>query len=230
MRKGEAKRQEMLNVAEKLFCAKGYEATSVQDILDIMHASKGGFYHHFSSKEDVLKTLCGQRAERAAAFGETALAGAKGPMGRINAALYSFMPLRRDETPFVSMLLPLIEKPEGRSMAMIYQDALLESFLPLLEKEMADAAREGVICPPVKEMASVVLHLVNRCWMDVTASLIRTARNGERYDTAALLGTLEKYRRAVEVLLDAPYGSVEIIRIEEWEEVSQRLLRTLETR
>lgn len=230
MRKGDAKRQEMLTVAEKLFCAKGYEATSVQDILDVMHASKGGFYHHFASKEDVLKTLCAQRAERAAAFCGSALAAARGTMGRINAVLYSFMPLRRDETPFVSMLLPLIEKPEGRSMAMIYQDALVDSFLGHLTQEMADAAREGTICPPVKEMAPVVLHLVNRCWMDVTATLLRTVRNGERYDTAALLGTLEKYRRAVEVLLDAPYGSVEIIRIEEWEEVAQRLLRTIETR
>ena len=31
----------------------------------------------------------------------------------------------------------------------------------------------------------------------------------------ALLTALERYRRAVEVLLDAPYGSVEILRVEE---------------
>ena len=43
MRKGDEKRQEMLNVAERLFCLKGYEATSVQDILNVLHSSKGGF-------------------------------------------------------------------------------------------------------------------------------------------------------------------------------------------
>ena len=53
MRKGEEKRQELLNAAEKLFCAKGYEGTSVQDILNVAEMSKGGFYHHFASKEDV---------------------------------------------------------------------------------------------------------------------------------------------------------------------------------
>lgn len=227
MRKGEEKRQEILSAAEKLFCARGYNATSVQDILNVLHTSKGGFYHHFASKEDVLKLLCAQRAERAAAFTANALDNAKGGMGRINAVLHGFMPLRREEVPFVNMLIPLIEKPEGRAMAMIYQDALSESFLPLLEQEMAAASAAGVICPPVRDMGAVVLHLVNRCWMEVTATLLRVAREGERYDTAALLGSLERYRRAIEVLLDAPYGSIEIIRIEEWEEVSQRLLRAM---
>ena len=31
MRKGEEKRQELLNTAERLFCRHGYEATSVQE-------------------------------------------------------------------------------------------------------------------------------------------------------------------------------------------------------
>ncbi|MBQ8201074.1 MAG: TetR/AcrR family transcriptional regulator [Clostridia bacterium] len=229
MRKGDTKRQEMLNAAEKLFCARGYEATSVQDILNVLHASKGGFYHHFASKEDVLKTLCVQRAERAAAFTAQALEKAKTDVERINAVLHGFMPLRREEVPFVNMLLPLIEKPEGRSMAMIYQDALSEGFLPLLEQEVASAAANETVCPPVRDMEPVVLHLVNRCWMDVAANLLRVTREGQWYDTAMLLNTLERYRRAVEVLLDAPYGSIEIIRIEEWEEVSQRLLRSLES-
>lgn len=229
MRKGEEKRLEILMAAEKLFCARGYENTSVQDILDVLRMSKGGFYHHFASKEEVLKTLCAQRAERAARFTADGLENARSGdgMARINAVLHGFMPLRREEVPFVNLLLPLIEKPEGRSMAMIYQDALSESFEPLLEKEIATAAQNGVVCPPVRDMAGVVLHLVNRCWMEVTAALLRISREGQRYDTSALLGALERYRRAVEVLLDAPYGSVVIIRIEEWEEVAQRLLRAL---
>ena len=41
MRKGEAKRQEMLAAAERLFCTKGYDATSVQDILDVLRSLKG---------------------------------------------------------------------------------------------------------------------------------------------------------------------------------------------
>ena len=214
MRKGEEKRQELLNAAEKLFCAKGYEGTSVQDILNVAEMSKGGFYHHFASKEDVIKALCARRAERALAYTEDALSKAESSMGRINAVLRGFMPLRREESTFVDMLRPVMNTPEGRAIAMTYQDALETVFLPLLKAEIAAAAAVGVVCPPMKDAESMILNLVNHCWMQAVANQI---------DQLDMLNLLSKYRRAVEVLLDAPYGSVEIIRVEEMDEVFNRM-------
>ena len=214
MRKGEEKRQELLNAAEKLFCAKGYEGTSVQDILNVAEMSKGGFYHHFASKEDVIKALCARRAERALAYTEDALSKAESSMGRINAVLRGFMPLRREESTFVDMLRPVMNTPEGRAIAMTYQDALETVFLPLLKAEIAAAAAVGVVCPPVKDTESVILNLVNHCWMQAVA---------REMDQLDMLNLLSKYRRAVEVLLDAPYGSVEIVRVEEMDEVFNRM-------
>ena len=214
MRKGEEKRQELLNAAEKLFCAKGYEGTSVQDILNVAEMSKGGFYHHFASKEDVIKALCARRAERALAYTEDALSKAESSMGRINAVLRGFMPLRREESTFVDMLRPVMNTPEGRAIAMTYQDALEMVFLPLLKAEIAAAAAVGVVCPPMKDAESMILNLVNHCWMQAVA---------RQMDQLDMLNLLSKYRRAVEVLLDAPYGSVEIIRVEEMDEVFNRM-------
>lgn len=228
MRKGELKRQEMLNAAERLFCSKGYDATSVQDILDALHASKGGFYHHFASKEDVLKLLCSQRAERAAAFTAENLGEAEGDMARINAVLYGFMPLRRKEAEFIAMLLPLIERSEGRAMGMIYQDSLCESFLPLLTDEIAKAAVNGTVCPPVRGMEGVVLQIVNHFWMDAAAAISSAVRESKRFDASLVLTSLERYRRAVEVLLDAPYGSVEMISIQELDEVAGMMMVRME--
>lgn len=225
MRKGEAKRQEMLAAAEKLFLSKGYEATSVQDILDDLHASKGGFYHYFASKEDVLKILCVQRGERAATWTAAALSSLEGDMERINTVLRGFMPLRREEASFVRMLSPLIERSEGRAMGMIYQDALMASFLPLLTLEIAAATANGTVCPPVRGMEEAMLHLVNGCWMGMTAEISRNAREGMTVDTGALLTQMERYRRAVEVLMDAPYGSVEIVRVEELAAVAESIVR-----
>ena len=214
MRKGEEKRQELLNAAEKLFCAKGYEGTSVQDILNVAEMSKGGFYHHFASKEDVIKALCARRAERALAYTEDALSKAESSMGRINAVLRGFMPLRREESTFVDMLRPVMNTPEGRAIAMTYQDALETVFLPMLKAEIAAAAAVEVVCPPVKDAESMILNLVNHCWMQAVA---------RQMDQLDMLNLLSKYSRAVEVLLDAPYGSVEIVRVEEMDEVFNRM-------
>lgn len=45
----------ILDVAFRLFIEKGYENTSIQDIINHLGGlSKGAIYHHFKSKEDIL--------------------------------------------------------------------------------------------------------------------------------------------------------------------------------
>lgn len=50
----ENKKKELLALAEKLFLEKGYEQTSIDDILKESGISKGGFYHYFKSKDEIL--------------------------------------------------------------------------------------------------------------------------------------------------------------------------------
>jgi len=46
-------RTRILEEAAKLFTEKGYEATSVQDLAEVLGLSKAALYHHFRSKEEV---------------------------------------------------------------------------------------------------------------------------------------------------------------------------------
>ena len=66
MIKGDLRKKQILDTAEALFAERGYEETGVQDILDVLHLSKGSFYHHFESKEQVLQRICENRAQAAA--------------------------------------------------------------------------------------------------------------------------------------------------------------------
>lgn len=47
----------IMDVATKLFIEKGYENTSLQNILDETKLSKGAIYHHFSSKDDIFEAI-----------------------------------------------------------------------------------------------------------------------------------------------------------------------------
>ncbi len=50
--------QKILDVSLKLFLEKGYEETTVLDIIHNMGGmTRGAFYHHFKSKEEVFDTL-----------------------------------------------------------------------------------------------------------------------------------------------------------------------------
>ena len=94
------------------------------------------------------------------------------------------------------------------------RNRLRHHVMPLLKAEIAAAAAVEVVCPPMKDAESMILNLVNHCWMQAVAT---------QMDQLDMLNLLSKYRRAVEVLLDAPYGSVEIVRVEEMDEVFNRM-------
>ena len=66
-RKNPKRRQELLAAAQQLFYTKGYESTSVNDIIQAVGVSKGAFYHHFDSKTVVLEAIVAQMAEQAVA-------------------------------------------------------------------------------------------------------------------------------------------------------------------
>lgn len=229
MRKGDERKQEILTVSERLFCQKGYDATSVQDILDVLHCSKGAFYHHFLSKDAVLDTICTRRAEGACERAAKLLTGCgdETPMARLNLLFAALLPLQREDHAFMAMLLPLLDRAESMAVRGRYQEALSSAFLPLLEQEVQHAQETGVIYPPVKGVCQPILALLNQCWLEAALLLLESVRRGQRHDGGALLAVLEKYRRSIEVLLDAPYGSVVLADYEEWDALAELLYKRL---
>lgn len=53
-------KKEILNAAQKLFTSKGYEETSISDIMNMVGGAKGMFYRCFQSKEEVMHALGNQ--------------------------------------------------------------------------------------------------------------------------------------------------------------------------
>ncbi len=55
--RGEETRARILDAAEKCIARQGYTATSVEDICQAAGVTKGGFYHHFCSKQALFVEL-----------------------------------------------------------------------------------------------------------------------------------------------------------------------------
>lgn len=71
----EARRTQILDIARELFVTRGYHYTSTDDILARAGIAKGTLYHHFASKEEILRALvlrtCDDLAARAEAAAHT---------------------------------------------------------------------------------------------------------------------------------------------------------------
>ncbi|MDO4484387.1 MAG: helix-turn-helix domain-containing protein [Clostridia bacterium] len=224
MRKGEEKKQEILAAAERLFCVKGYRETSVQDILDALKTSKGSFYHHFESKDMVLETICAQRAERSAAETAARLEKKLGTVEGINTVLSGMIPLRKTEVSFMAVLLPQLQTREGRTLCVTYEDALVGCFLPLMEKALDAATKEKQICLPVAGgVAEIMLRMVNHAWITAAKSLLQDFADGVQPRIGALLDASEGARACIERLLCAPFDSVRLISLKDWEDAARLL-------
>lgn len=58
-------REKIINTAEQLFYEQGFETTSFADIAERVEISRGNFYHHFKSKDDILNAVIELRLNNA---------------------------------------------------------------------------------------------------------------------------------------------------------------------
>ena len=50
--------EKILDVSQRLFPTKGYDHTTIQDIVDKLGGlTRGAVYHHFKSKEEIMDSL-----------------------------------------------------------------------------------------------------------------------------------------------------------------------------
>jgi AcrR family transcriptional regulator len=57
VKKAAERKSEIVNAAHHLFQVKGYDKTTMQDVMDHLVIAKGTIYHYFKSKEELLEAV-----------------------------------------------------------------------------------------------------------------------------------------------------------------------------
>ena len=61
--RSETIRQRIIDAADRLFYHQGYDNTSFSDIAEAVNISRGNFYYHFKTKDDILNAVIEHRIE-----------------------------------------------------------------------------------------------------------------------------------------------------------------------
>lgn len=80
-------RQEILRTAARLFQQRGYDATSMNDVAAALKLSKGGLYHHFQSKDEILFEIMNHAMEITEERVLAPVRGISDPEGRLRALI-----------------------------------------------------------------------------------------------------------------------------------------------
>ncbi|SFK10183.1 TetR/AcrR family transcriptional regulator [Methylocapsa palsarum] len=81
-------RQQIVDVADRLFYERGFEATSFADIARDAGLSRGNFYYHFKTKDEILAAVIGGRVEKTRAILEAWARNADSPADRIRSFVH----------------------------------------------------------------------------------------------------------------------------------------------
>ena len=60
----DVRRSELVSTAQQLFFTKGYENTSVSDIVSSVGVAQGTFYYYFESKQSILELVVGEMVDQ----------------------------------------------------------------------------------------------------------------------------------------------------------------------
>ena len=206
MKKGDERRVRILETAEKLFYQKGYEATSVQDILDDLKMSKGGFYHHFESKLQLLDALCQGQMQQNGELMRMAVEKNKGDaIAQLN-ALYERCTLWQEgQAAFTHLVLKTAYLGGSVQLRDSLKQAMLAGARPLIREIIHDGIEQKKFFTRYPDdIGELLLQLFANVNDEIAMLLAREEKNC----LPVILNLLMTYRHAAEMLTGAPYGSL----------------------
>lgn len=229
MKKGDLKRSSILETAERLFFEKGYEQTSVQDILDALSLSKGGFYHHFSSKEAILSEICENRVIETLSNLKWELFGVKmSPMDKLNLLLRKVNLFDREATAFAALLLKVGYVDGDVRIRDRMRTVVLGQLTPHVNDVIAEGIESGdFFSRNPGQIGQIVLGMTAN--MDDSACRILAASPDDPECIIAIAEQLNACRDCIETLLGAPFASIELFDpaklVEDYRAAADELLR-----
>jgi AcrR family transcriptional regulator len=96
--RGQTTRQQILSVATRLFTDPGYEATSIDMLLNACNISRGAFYHHFASKELLFEAVYEAIEQEITANSAQAAVADVDPVERLRGGCRRFLEAARSES------------------------------------------------------------------------------------------------------------------------------------
>jgi AcrR family transcriptional regulator len=202
---------ELLDVAQQLFFQKGYDVTSVNDIIETVGVAKGTFYHYFKSKDDLLDKLV-DRWTKAALDRVNELTKREdiNALDKLNKFFITIRDYKVENLELMKVFMKVLYRDENLIMRHKMLQNSLKWLTPEFIKIIKQGIKEGCFSPvDEEETAELIFSMALALSESMVKLLLEADRKPENLDK--IEKRLRVYERSIERILGAPEGSFSVV-------------------
>ena len=157
-------RKKILEVSKELFLEKGFDNTSIQDIIDGLGGlTKGVIYHHFESKDEILQSIISENNQEILNYnwrGDTALEKIQ------NSLMDAFSNLEQQRLVYSVSIMLRSPRLLGEQYLSLFSD-----FLPEIRKRVYEGVKDESIKTEYPEELADLIVLTLDVWIGFQISV-----------------------------------------------------------
>lgn len=155
VKEAEERRNEILDVSEKLFMTKGFDHTSITDILNEIEIARGTLYYHFKSKEDILDGIIHRQTSKLVEKAEMIVKKREIPVLQRLTIMMRALNVNDD---LGHEIMKQVHRPQNALMHQKMQERLLVGINPLITALIEEGTDQGICRTEYpKEVAEMTL-------------------------------------------------------------------------
>jgi AcrR family transcriptional regulator len=206
------RRAELIDCARRLFLTRGYERTTINDVIAAAGLSKGAFYHHFRSKEDMLEAIAERFAHESAAFARDLGADpALNALQRLNLLLSLGRDWKREHIAELRAMFTTLLYPENAVLYHRIVDAVSAVLAPALARIIEQGVAEGVFDTGEPRLAAEILLGLSNGRRAVVIAALEVAETDVEAGLSMIVERVRAEEAIINRLIGASSGGVDLM-------------------
>ena len=192
------RKNEILDAAEELFAAKGYDNASANDIIAKIGIARGTLYHHFGSKEEILDALVERMTREGIDRAKTIVRDDRYPILERLTGILSSISVKGGAG---KEIMEQMHKPHNALLHQKMQERLINGVVPLIAQLIAEGNESGIFETKYPEEAAEMIMIYGNIAFDDNENLSpgQKKKKGKAY-----IYNIEKMLGAKEGSLEKP--------------------------
>jgi AcrR family transcriptional regulator len=200
-----ARRDAILDAAQRLILSNGYERLTVQDVLEDLRISKGAFYHYFDSKTAVVEALTARLVDDSGqALARIAEDSELGAIEKLQRFFGEIVRWKSAQQNLMVAMLPVWYAPDNLAFRLLVNRATANRLAPLLSVIVRQGVEQRQFATAYPEQAGPIIVAIVQALQEAMAQQLLSGAAKVK----DVIATHSAHIEAIERYLGVPAGTL----------------------